>query len=252
MNSDVKIYVCHHKEYWTCKTDIIEPIQVGKANSSLILNMIGDDTGENISHRNPNFCELTAMYWAWKNVKHDYIGFCHYRRYLSFLDYPESVITLSEINQQTLEHTKIYDDNAILDAISNTDIIVPKKFNHEPFTVSFQYLYNHIKEDWDIMINVLLEKYPESLDLVNKVLYEGKEMYPFNMFIMNYEIFNIYMEWLFDILFEVEKRIFISQYPYQARVFGFMAERLFSLFIAILNEKIPLRIKEVNTVYFNF
>lgn len=36
---------------------------------------IGDNTGDNISLRNSNYCELTGLYWAWKNLKCDYIGY---------------------------------------------------------------------------------------------------------------------------------------------------------------------------------
>ena len=48
--------------------------------------MLHDDEGENISDKNPMYCELTAQYWAWKNLDADYYGFCHYRRYFNFSD----------------------------------------------------------------------------------------------------------------------------------------------------------------------
>ena len=48
--------------------------------------MLMDNTGENISEKNSMYCELTAQYWAWKNLNADYYGFFHYRRYLNFSD----------------------------------------------------------------------------------------------------------------------------------------------------------------------
>ena len=61
------------------------PIQVGKAISNTDLGVQGDNTGDNISEKNQSYCELTGIYWAWKNLKNvDYIGLCHYRRYFDF------------------------------------------------------------------------------------------------------------------------------------------------------------------------
>ena len=65
--------------------DVYMPLQVGKALSDVDLGVQGDDEGDNISTKNPNYCELTGLYWAWKNLKDaDYIGLAHYRRYFDF------------------------------------------------------------------------------------------------------------------------------------------------------------------------
>ena len=87
--NDVKIFIAYHKDAQRIKSDILTPIHVGRAIAPEIVknqlqDMIGDDTGDNISYKNPNYCELTALYWAWKNCDADYIGFMHYRRHLSF------------------------------------------------------------------------------------------------------------------------------------------------------------------------
>ena len=92
---DIKILVATHKKYWMPKDDIYFPIHVGREGKA-DLGYIGDNTGDNISAKNANYCELTGLYWAWKNLKCDYIGLCHYRRYFAgcLLDYPESCVTL--------------------------------------------------------------------------------------------------------------------------------------------------------------
>ena len=87
--NDVKIFIAYHKDAQRIKSDILTPIHVGHAIAPEIVknqlqDMIGDDTGDNISYKNLNYCELTALYWAWKNCDADYIGFMHYRRHLSF------------------------------------------------------------------------------------------------------------------------------------------------------------------------
>ena len=79
---DIKILIATHKEYWMPRDEVYLPIHVGKENKQE-LGYIGDNTGCNISIKNPNYCELTAIYWAWKNLKVDYIGLVHYRRYFT-------------------------------------------------------------------------------------------------------------------------------------------------------------------------
>ena len=79
---NIKILVVTHKKYWMPKIEMYLPIQVGLINKN-DLGYLKDNTGDNISYKNPNYCELTAMYWAWKNIDVDYIGICHYRRYFT-------------------------------------------------------------------------------------------------------------------------------------------------------------------------
>ncbi len=80
----MKIFVCYHKKYPLCTSDVLSPIHVGKARAKTNLSIIGDDTGDNISLKNPYYCELTATYWIWKNFKDDIVGLSHYRRYFNF------------------------------------------------------------------------------------------------------------------------------------------------------------------------
>lgn len=79
---DIKVIVAVHKPYWMPIEDCYLPLHVGKEGKTDI-GFIGDNTGDNISTKNANFCELTGLYWAWKNLKADYIGLCHYRRYFA-------------------------------------------------------------------------------------------------------------------------------------------------------------------------
>jgi hypothetical protein len=77
------ISIATHKSYEFPNDQNYLPIQVGKAISKDDLKLQGDDSGDNISSLNKYFCELTAHYWMWKNVKSDVYGLCHYRRYFS-------------------------------------------------------------------------------------------------------------------------------------------------------------------------
>ena len=79
---NIKIIVATHKEYNMPSDDIYLPVQVG-AEGKKDLGYQKDNIGNNISKKNPFFCELTGLYWAWKNLKADYIGLAHYRRHFS-------------------------------------------------------------------------------------------------------------------------------------------------------------------------
>ena len=83
---DLKILVCCHNQCVLPSDVFYLNIQVGTALSSLNLNMHKDNEGDNISSKNGTYCELTGLYWAWKNLKCDYIGLCHYRRFFDFRD----------------------------------------------------------------------------------------------------------------------------------------------------------------------
>ena len=85
MTDKIKIYVSCHKECFMPQGELFYPIQVGAAAAGKrFAGILHDDEGDNISHKNPTYCELTAQYWAWKNDDADYYGFFHYRRYMSF------------------------------------------------------------------------------------------------------------------------------------------------------------------------
>ncbi|MBQ3778942.1 MAG: DUF4422 domain-containing protein, partial [Fibrobacter sp.] len=93
-SSKIKILVCCHKPCPVPSQDWFLPIQVGAALSKQDLgfqkdNLVNGETCDNISEKNPNYCELTALYWAWKNIRKiypeiQYIGLNHYRRYFAF------------------------------------------------------------------------------------------------------------------------------------------------------------------------
>ncbi len=243
----IKIYACHHKPYFTLSNSIIEPIHVGAALSDYTLDMQKDNTLDNISHKNPYYCELTATYWIWKNATADIVGLCHYRRFFNFKN--------DEIKVQKLTDTFLADygvnaDN-IIRLLNEYDIILPRKNkvkSNEP-TLYDYYAREHIINDLDVTIDVLKSKHPEQAALIDKVLKENTQGYFANMIIAKRNIFNKYAQWLFDVLFAVEERIqpdVLTRDAYQQRVYGFLAERLMTVFVALNPD---LKIKELPKLY---
>jgi hypothetical protein len=217
-SNGIKIIVAMHKEYPIAQDSIYLPLHVGKAISKVRLNIQGDDEGTNISEKNANYCELTGVYWAWKNLDEDYIGLSHYRRYFCVArkkDKFKSVLT--EEQAQRL--------------LKTTDVILPKKRNYYIETNESQYLHAHHAEGWQEMLHIIQQDYPEYVPALEHMRNSTKG-HRFNMFIMKKEYFDAYCEWLFDILFKVEQRIDISGYsPAEERVFGYLSERLLDVWI---------------------
>ena len=221
MSQRLKIIIATHKQYEFPDISYYIPIQVGKVLSTGKLNIQGDDTGDNISIKNKSFCELTALYWAWKNQFIDntnYVGLIHYRRY--FLG---SKIKLKEKG--------IISDDELLLLLVDNDCVVPKKRKYYIETIYNHYKNAHFAKDLDAVREVLFEKYPDYLTSFDDFM-RHRSLYLFNMFVMKKELVDSYCQWLFDVLFTLEKRIDITGYDkYQIRVFGFIAERLFNVWL---------------------
>jgi len=219
--TDVKVVVASHKPYWMPPDPLYLPVQVGaEGKKPLGGRFVPDDSGENISCKNANYCELTGLYWAWKNLDCGYLGLAHYRRHFTALrgtNDRRDVLTL--------------DQARALFADESLDAVLPAKRNYWIESNYSQYIHAHHKEDLDVTRAIISEKYPGYLDAFDRVM-KKTDGHRFNMFIMKKDLADRYCEWLFDILFELEKRLDISAYSANdKRVFGFVSERLLDVWI---------------------
>ncbi|STY72103.1 Uncharacterised protein [Megamonas hypermegale] len=231
---NIKILVATHKKYWMPEDEVYLPIHVGKEGKQ-DLGYIGDNTGNNISIKNSNYCELTAIYWAWKNLEADYIGLVHYRRYFT------------KHNLRNCEKKKqdILTKNDFENILKDVDIIVPDKRKYYIETIRSHYNHSYYEKDLNETENIIKEIYPEYSIAFNKVM-NRTWAHMFNMFVMRKDYFNEYCEWLFTILFELEKRIDISSYTVmEARVFGFISELLLDVWL----ETKQIKYREVNVSF---
>lgn len=227
----IQIYSCHHKPYKHLKSNIITPIHVGKSLSNQDLGFQGDNSSDNISEKNPYFCELTATYWIWKNATANIVGLFHYRRFLNFTNTDTKIHT---INDGTASKYKITED-VIENILKEYDLIVPYKNKPNKLSVYDYYCQAHIGSDMDLLLEIIKQKYPKDYDTAIHELKNNSQMFVGNMLIAHKKVFDMYAKWLFSILFEVEKKIqpdVLSRDTYQQRVYGFLAERLTGVFIA--------------------
>ena len=221
MRLDIKILVAAHKPYWMPEDGVYLPVQVGAAGKeSIDPAWQRDDEGENISHLNRYYCELTALYWAWKNLEADFVGLCHYRRYFGHRVLRGSL----EKKRQAIFTQADYEQ-----LLEQADVIVPKKRNYYIETVYSQYAHAHRASDLEAIKGIITKRCPEYLPAWEKVM-DSRRVHILNMFVMSKGDFHAYCEWLFPIIDEFASHFDLAD-PYAARLFGFPAERLFNVWL---------------------
>ena len=194
------------------------PVHVGAALSQeTIPGFQRDDEGDNISAENPHYCELTALYWAWKNLQADYIGLAHYRRQFA---------GTGERKTLTTEDAKAL--------LAKAPVVLPKPRNlYHIETVESH--YGHTFDPLHIeCLRVALEcAYPEYLDTFNEHMASSK-IHLYNMFIMRRDIYDAYIQWMFEVLRLAEAGIvFDGLTPFEARMMGRISERLTDTWLAV-------------------
>lgn len=214
VNSNLKIIVCCHKVDPNIRKDnIYKPLHVGKALSNKDFGFQGDDSGDNISHKNKNYCELTGLYWAWKNLNCEYIGLAHYRRYFK-LDFSK------------IEHY-----------MSKYDIIIPT-LNILNMSAADKLMHLTTRDDFYIMLMSLVRLYPGYKPTIIKQLFNRNRCSCYNMFICRKSLCDKYCEWLFSIFSDMERYVRLSRYSRLARLYGFLSEYLLLVYCKHNNLKI--------------
>lgn len=216
----MRIYAMTHKQFDVPSDLLYQPLHVGHALAE-DLGYQGDDIGENISPLNCYYSELTGHYWLWKNCHDvDYIGTCHYRRYL--INEQEKVLT-----QKEYEHL-----------FQSYDLVTTKRviLNNSYY---YGFSANHNRAVLDCTGEVIRDLYPEYYDAFIRMVHEN-ETYFGNMFVTSKPLFDAYCSWLFTIFAEVEKRIDLDtdEDAYHKRVLGFISEFLLLVWVRVNDLKV--------------
>lgn len=219
---NIKIVIATHKKYWMPEDIIYIALHVGSEGKAPI-GYIADNSGENISLKNSSFCELTGLYWAWKNLDCDYLGLVHYRRHFSIKSRGYRILhKKTECILNGKEAEKLLEKYRIL---------VPKKRRYYIETLYSHYEHTHYREHLDITGKIIAEKYPEYNQSFEKVM-KRTYGYMFNMYIMEKKLSDQYCEWLFHILFEVERQIKVPELSrFQGRFYGRISEIIFNVWL---------------------
>lgn len=258
----IKIYTFYYKYGSILKPDLIyQPIMAGNTLLSGNKTIPGDDTGENISVKNRYYCELTGIYWVWKNTRQEVIGACHYRRFFTaqpepllyklkrILYYPLGLykkrwglIYTQKVNRFL---PRILGREQLENLLLKYDAVLPQARKLK-YSVEAHYRHYHNINDLKILEAVLEDLYPDYLDAYHLVL-KGKRLYANNMFILKDINYQEFMNWWFNVLFEFERRIDLKSYnDYQKHILAFIAERLLNVWF----EKKQLNCVELPVIYF--
>lgn len=269
--SDIVIGIACHKPSELPNNPLYLPIHVGAALAAKPLEGCQpDSTGDNISEKNPMYCELTAQYWLWKNVDADYYGLCHYRRFMSFAPTKFTHFTtdnrrqvlVESLNDRTKEVCCLENEQVMRDLIEQYDIVATEE---QDLTHVFtprghkRSVYDHFAahdrdlinvHDLDRMIAITEAKYPEFAadmkEYISRPYFRG-----FNCFVMRRELFFELCEMEFDVLGELEGAIDFSTYDLtRTRIYGFMAEILYSSFVYHVKKRRGARVCDVQMLYF--
>lgn len=226
----MKIYVATTKKENLILPNGYEYIQVNAANTDIFYYNLKDNIGDNISTKNPNYCELTATYWIWKNDNdNDIVGLMHYRRFLTS-------------NKFSTKPKYFLKESRIIKDLNKYDFISTKMYKTGK-TIKEHLLENVRELDFNILRDVIKTKFSDYLAVFDDV-FNGNKSYLLNVFISKKSELNDYANWLFDVLFEVEKRVNMEGYSKQEkRLFGYLSERLFTVYIL----KNKLKVKSYTT-----
>lgn len=230
---NIKILVCCHKKDIMATQEPYMPIHVGKAlHPDMDLGIQGDDTGDNISQKNGSYCELTGMYWAWKNLKDvDVIGLCHYRRYFDFHGQTNWINSIEAYKTEDFYKMDLSIPEKVIDKMQDGTAVVAK-YKHYMETLAKDYCWCHVSDDLRVLRKIISEEFPEYKTAFQHVIFSNNKLIHYNMFLMTWHDFDEYCAWLFDVLKVVESRTDITNYnPVQARIYGYMGERLFNVWL---------------------
>ena len=259
-DNNLKIYIVSHKRTFIPKCQYLIPIQVGCEKSTDILEeFVHDNTGINISRLNADYCELTALYWMWKNDNASYVGLFHYRRYLilesqkmkKYMKNWKNFYYIESLTQNEFNKLGFNNKEYIL-SIMNYDILIPQCSNLTYRNIdTFYKLYERsLKKELDYALEIVLMKYPQYYSAIEECKMSSKG-YHCNMFIMKREILEEYCEWLFSVLDtmydDIKRGKFVTD---KERLIGYIGEFMMGIFIC--KKRDELNIKELPIAFFHY
>lgn len=212
---DIQIVVAGHKPTEMPSDRMYLPVQVNAAENPSIAGFQPDNEGDNISVMNFRYCELTALWWAWRNLNADYIGMCQYRRFFCTLG-KKSGRTLGDV-------LSLVEARQLLE---QADVILPVPRNYRVQTLAQHFQgYSFAEPDDMNMFRASIQKIaPDYVKAFDRVMARRKG-HMCNMFVLRRDLLNEYCMWLFAVMSELDLRIDEKR----TRILGYFAEHMIDI-----------------------
>lgn len=267
---DIKIFISNRIDVNSAQINnpIYIPVRCGACfDSQENPAMLGDDTGDSISQKRNSFCEFTVQYWAWKNVLADYYGLCHYRRYLTFAHKKfkanaQEQVQEAILNDAAIEKYDLLNEEQMRHIIEENDLVVnpAADVNNIPTPDGIKHdVYGHWaghhgvfidKKTLPLLLRIIERLHPEYLESAQEYLHD-KWHRGYNCFVMKRQLFEEMCQFQFDVLFELEKQLDVTDYTgNMKRTVGYMGEIMYGVFIYHLQKSGKYKIHETQMVYF--
>lgn len=268
--NDIKIFVSNRIDIDSMQVNnpLYIPVRCGAYFDTRENNkMIGDDTGDNISEKRNSFCEFTVQYWAWKNVQADYYGLCHYRRYLSFSEKKFKANLLGQVpavwlNDATIKKYDLLNEDRMRSIIQGNDIVVnpaadvksiPTPAGNPKDVYGHWVGYDGVYIDKAVLLvllRIIDQLHPEYSTSAQEYL-RDKWHRGYNCFVMKKELFEKMCRFQFDVLFELERQLDVTEYTdNMKRTPGYIGEIMYGIFVYHLQKSGKYKIHETQLIYF--
>jgi hypothetical protein len=256
----IKIFTSYHfvPEHYIAN-ELYAPLVMGHAIGHHPV-LVSDQWGANIAGQ-ASYCEMRGQYYVWKNLlsAYDYVGFQHYRRMIFFDQMPlaahdplllqvrraylrdpltielKTDASFFQAYQDALQRLGQTDIEALRELIGSHDIITLRPW---PCSLAEQYRSTHVPGDWDALVHILTQ-HPRFRGRPNHLDFDLKMLYSCNMYVMRAEEFDAYMSFWHETMREFTKLVKPHADPYQSRVYGFISERIFTLYLYQLRMERP-------------
>lgn len=214
---EIFMLIATHKEFDQVVNDDCYHVMKNGSIYKSIDGYLKDDIGDNVSAYQPLLCELSSLYCTWKNYEYDVLGLCHYRRYFA---------------KDKKDVTSILSKFDIINILDGCDLIVPKPSKYFFITPTEYYIRFHNKKTTslrkhyiDLLSEVISSEFPEYKKSM-EIVFGRKYAHLKNMFIMRKDLANKYCEFLFGVLFALDKRE-----KFRERALGTVGEFLIDIWI---------------------
>lgn len=248
---DIKIFVSRRIDVDSVVVDnpLYVPVRCGAVfDKEKPRGLLGDDTGDNISDKRGSFCEFTVQYWAWKNVRADYYGLCHYRRYLSFSGWEyrtadHGLVPCAVLSPSSMERFGLLNAEAMEEEIAQYDLIIPQPAPVERMPLPHGRA-STVRQLWEAHDGIFFEKkvIDHMFFLINKLAPEyntaAKEYFNsnlhrgYNCYVMKVELFDRLCRFQFPIMETIERELDATGYTAEmCRTPAYVGEMLFGIFL---------------------